>query len=165
MLSSPIRSMIIGSSFSCSVEIQHWRWKYSLGFNLPAVGNRPFLHGVVHAVQQERHPAAVAFQKRQFQFRMTLADTAADRIGHGDHVFQRMRNHVAQQQIVAETVADLRHLSGGRGGVKSHRNTQFLQTRPDCVEIARMPGHVAQWLRPGEDAHEAKFTHGPLGLL
>ena len=28
-----------------------------------------------------------------------------------------------------------------------------------------MPGHVAQWFRSGEDAHEAQFTHGPLGFL
>ena len=60
---------------------------------------------------------------------MALANAAADDVGHGDHVFQRVRDDVAEQQVVAEAVADLRHFSGGRGGMKADGNSQLLETK------------------------------------
>src|SRR5215831_19603835 len=96
---------------------------------------------------------------------MTLAHTAADGIRHRHHIFQRMRDNMAQQQIVAEAVADLRYFSRRRRGVKSEWNSQFLQGRPYRIEITRVPGHVAQRFGSSEDADKAQFANSALRFL
>ena len=58
---------------------------------------------------------------------MPLAHAAADGVDHRNHILHRMRHHVAQQQIIAEAVTDLRHFSGSRSGMKPERNAEFLQ--------------------------------------
>src|SRR5436190_20266579 len=40
-------------------------------------------HGVVHAMKKKRNPAAIAFEKRKLQFRMPLANAAADDVDQG----------------------------------------------------------------------------------
>ena len=69
------------------------------------------------------------------------------------------------KQIVAEAVADLRHFSGSRRGMKPERNSQFLQGRPHRIEIARVPRHIAQRLRPGEHTDKPQLADGALRFL
>ena len=91
-------------------------------------------------MKKKRHPAAVTFEKSQFQLRMPLANAAADDVDQGHHVFHRVGHDVAQQQIIAEAVADLRRFARGRRRVKTDRHAQILQGRPKRIEVARVPG-------------------------
>src|SRR5262249_38463342 len=112
------------------------------GFELAGRREPALFHGVIHPVQQKRHPTTVTFEKGKLQLRVPLADAAADDIRHRNHILQRMRYDVAEQQVIAETIADLRHFSRGRGGVEPDGYAEFLQAGPYRVEISRMPGHV-----------------------
>ena len=80
---------------------------------------------------------------------MAFAHAATDGIGERHHIFHRMRDHVAQQQIIAEAIADLRHLTGRRRGMEAERHAKLFQRRPQAIEVARVPRKITQRLRPG----------------
>jgi len=96
---------------------------------------------------------------------VALAHTAADGVDHGDHVLQRMRHHVAQEQIVAEAVADLRHFAGRRRRVKADGHAELFQRRPNRIEVARVPRQITQRLGPGKDTDEAQLADRALRFL
>ena len=76
-----------------------------------------------------------------------------------------MRHHVAEQQIIAKAIADLRHFAGSRGGMEADGNAELFQARPHGVEITRVPRHVTQRLRSREDTDETQLADDALGFF
>src|SRR6266853_3236960 len=89
---------------------------------------QPF-HVLVHAPEQERHPAAVAFEEGHAQARMALQDTARAERAHGEHLLDGMRVHVLQQRVGAELLADLPQLRT-RPLVEAQRDLELLEFSP-----------------------------------
>src|SRR5262245_17965119 len=150
MRSSPIASMtcLTGSS-SHSTDTKHWRLKYSLGAIVsslamgvlagrnrerPGVDVAEPLPVLVHAPEQERHPAAVAFQERHPQPRMTREDAARAEGAGGQHHLERVRVDVLEHRVGAELLADLPELRA-RTLVEPERHLQLLERGPEWLVV------------------------------
>src|SRR5215813_13475699 len=82
---------------------------------------------LVHAPEQERHPAAVAFEEGHAQPGMALEDATRAERADGEHLLHGVGVHVLQHRVVAELLTDLPELRA-RTLVEPQRNLELLRS-------------------------------------
>src|SRR4030095_11427564 len=118
---------------------------------------------LVHAPEQERHPAAVALEEGHPQPRMAFEDAArAERAGR-EHLLDRMRVDVLEHRVGAELLAHLPELRAGPL-VEAERDLQLLERGPERLAVGGVPRSAVPLLPPQEHAAEAELAHTPPGL-
>src|SRR6266568_5103877 len=118
---------------------------------------------LVHAPEQEGHPATVAFEEGHAQPRMTLEDAARAEGAGGQHHLDRMGVDVLEHRVGAELLANLAEL-GARALVEAQRDFQLLERGPERLVVWVVPVTPVHLVRPQEDAAEAELAHAPARL-
>src|SRR5262245_40185712 len=118
---------------------------------------------LVHAPEQERHPAAVALQERNPQPRMTREDAARAEGAGGQHHLDRVRVDVLEHRVSAELLADLPELRA-RALVEPERHLQLLERGPEWLVVRVVPVAPVHLVRSEEDAAEAELAYAPARL-
>src|SRR6516225_472375 len=89
---------------------------------------------LVHAPEQERHPAAVALEERDAQTWMTREDAARAEGAGREHLLDRVRVDVLEHRVGAELLADLAQRRPG-ALVESQRHLQLLERGPQRLVV------------------------------
>src|SRR5262245_58642927 len=118
---------------------------------------------LVHAPEQERHPAAVALEERHAQPRMALEDAARTEGAGGEHLLDRMRVDVLEHRVGAELLADLAELRAG-ALVKAERHLELLERGPERLVVRIVPVAAADLVRSEEHRAEAILAHAAPGF-
>src|SRR4029450_8058914 len=93
---------------------------------------------LVHAPEQERHPAAVALEERDTQLGMALEDAARAEGAGGQHHLDRVRVDVLEHRVAAKLLADLAELRA-RALVKPERDFELLEGGPERLRVTGRP--------------------------
>src|SRR3989449_11267237 len=118
---------------------------------------------LVHAPEQEGHPATVAFEEGHAQPRVTLEDAARAEGAGGQHHLDRMGVDVLEHRVGAELLADMAEL-GARPLVEAQRDLELLELGPQRLVVRIVPVAPVHLVRPQEQAPEAELSHAAAGL-
>src|SRR5947209_4444204 len=102
---------------------------------------------LVHAPEQERHPAAVALEEGHAQPRMALEDAARAEGAGGEHLLDRMGVDVLQHRVGAELLAHLPELRA-RPLVEAQRDLELLERGPERLVVGIVPVASVDLVRP-----------------
>src|SRR5881296_1745645 len=112
---------------------------------------------LVHAPEQERHPAAVALEKGHAQPRMALEDTARAEGAGRQHLLDRVRVDVLQHRVGAELLAHLPELRA-RPLVEPERDLELLERGPERLVVRIVPVPSVDLVRSEEHRPEAELA-------